>query len=388
MSNFFITIGVINKKMFLMLIYIILNIFVNIYNHNIEYNEVYLFIDGFSYSLGEVSIFFIAQIFKYRRVSTKVKKHMKNYIKDYSILFIIAILYMFMRVLIPFYLLKSDEDDEDKDKYMDLFLVDSLEIVGLTLITHFFLKYKYYIHHIISVIILVIISIIIDLLLGNYSHIITSLVISSLTFVFANSFLYAYYKYMIEQKYYYFMDVLIISGAMDLSLYILCFIIILIVQNIDGTNKLIFQFYDYYKKYGTRQMIFIFLVGFIPRGMILFLLEVHILDSIGIIFLFISYQIGKIPTTIMSIEGFNRWIVLVLSLFQIFFFLFYLEILEYNFWSLNKNTKRSIIKREIRQSIVDDDGDNEIEIKGYDISDNLENLNEMKEVFNDIDNDD
>ena len=138
MSNFFITIGVINKKMFLMLIYIILNIFVNIYNHNIEYNEVYLFIDGFSYSLGEVSIFFIAQIFKYRRVSTKVKKHMKNYIKDYSILFIIAILYMFMRVLIPFYLLKSDEDDEDKDKdkYMDLFLVDSLEIVGLTLILY------------------------------------------------------------------------------------------------------------------------------------------------------------------------------------------------------------------------------------------------------------
>ena len=69
---------------------------------------------------------------------------MKNYIKYYSILFIIAILYMFMRVLIPFYLLKSDEDDEDKDKdkYMDLFLVDSLEIVGLTLITHFFLKYK------------------------------------------------------------------------------------------------------------------------------------------------------------------------------------------------------------------------------------------------------
>ena len=38
--------------------------------------------------------------------------------------------------------------------------------------------------------------------------------------------------------------------------------------------------------------------------------------------------------------------------------------------------------------MMDDDGDNEIEIKGYDISDNLENLNEMKEVFNDIDNDD
>ena len=92
---------------------------------------------------------------------------------------------------------------------------------------------------------------------------------------------------------------------------------------------------------------------------------------------------------IISIEGSNRWIVLALSFVQILFFLFYLEILEFNFCNLNKNTKRNIKKREIKQSIEEnnEDEDYEIDIKGYDFSENvkiqnkIEDLNEMKEIF-------
>jgi hypothetical protein len=45
-----------------------------------------------------------------------------------------------------------------------------------------------------------------------------------------------------------------------------------------------------------------------------------------------------------------------------------LEILEYNFCSLNKNTKKSITEREHKQSIneINDEDDDEIDIKGYD----------------------
>ena len=70
MPNFIITLGTINKKkVHYDNLYININIFLNIYNLNIEYNEVSLFIDGFGYSLGEISVFFIAQIFKYRNFS-------------------------------------------------------------------------------------------------------------------------------------------------------------------------------------------------------------------------------------------------------------------------------------------------------------------------------
>ena len=141
----------------------------------------------------------------------------------------------------------------------------------------------------------------------------------------------------------------------------------------------------------------IFLVGLIPRGLILFLLELKIVDALNPNFLFISYQIGKMPSAIMSIEGKNKWIVLVLQILQIFIGLFYLEILEYNFCSLNKNTKKNIAKREHRQSINEnnfDEDDEDIEIKGgYDIrqsikeQERIKELNEMDEVFEEKEND-
>ena len=183
-------------------------------------------------------------------------------------------------------------------------------------------------------------------------------------------------------------------GIFDLILYLLSLSIILIVQSCKGTYELIFQFYDYYKDYGVWKMVSIFLVGFIPRGFLLFIVEMKTLDMFGPCFVYVIYLVGKVPSIIMSIEGKNRWIILMLSLFQILFSLFYLEILEYNFCSLNKNTKKNISEREHRHSIVEndinnnDDNDNdEIEIKGgYDISEslkvqaNMKNLKEMNEI--------
>ena len=149
MTNFIISFGTINKKMLIPLIYIILYIFYNIYNFSIEYNEVSLFIDGIGFSVGELLIFFIAQFIKYRRNSKKKKKLFnKQYIKDYLILFLINIFYMIMR-LMPFYFLTQDETDAGK--YKELYINDSLEIIFMTLSTWFFLKYKYYIHHFISI---------------------------------------------------------------------------------------------------------------------------------------------------------------------------------------------------------------------------------------------
>ena len=111
-------------------------------------------------------------------------------------------------------------------------------------------------------------------------------------------------------------------------------------------------------------------------------------------FVCLSYLKGKIPSAVIFIEGNNRWIVLVLSVFQILFILFYLEILEYNFCSLNKNTKKSIAEREHRQSINENNNDDEIEIKGYDIKESIKTqekikeLNELKEESEEKENDD
>ena len=128
----------------------------------------------------------------------------------------------------------------------------------------------------------------------------------------------------------------------------------------------------------------------------IFLIEMKIVDMLGPSFVYVSYQISRIPSTIMSIEGNNKWIVLILSLFQILFILFYLEILEFNFCSLNKNTKKNIKDREHRLSISEnnDNYDDEIDLKGYDISgaikiqEKMAELNEMNEMFEEKENED
>ena len=284
--------------------------------------------------------------------------------------------------LIPFYIVK-----DDKYENIQLFVSDTLEIIFITLITYFFLKYKYYIHHIISLIAIVILSVIIDLVLKNYFYVSIGSVVQSISYVFVSSIMYTYFKYLMENKYYYYMDILFIMGIFDSILYTISLGIILLVQHIKGTNKLIFQFYEYYNEFGSWKMISIFLFGLIPRGLITLSLDMKIVDMLGPCFVYVSFEIGKIPSTVISIEGNNRWIVLVLSLFQILFILFYLEILEYNFCSLNKNTRKHISERERKQSSDEsNDIDYEIDIKGYDISDTLKkqektkDLNEMNEL--------
>ena len=119
-------------------------------------------------------------------------------------------------------------------------------------------------------------------------------------------------------------------------------------------------------------MIFRFLVGLIFIGFLIGILEFLILDKLTPNYVIIGYELGKIPTAFILSDGINRWIILIISIFQIISLLFYLEIFEYNFCSLNKNTKRNILEREKRQRTGDIDDDNEIIIKGYDITEPIE----------------
>ena len=393
MAKFIFSLGMINKNLLFPLVCFVIYIFVNIFNLSVDYNEVSVFLDGFGFSLGEIFGFFVGQIIIYKRIDPKKKKIKKKFFLDYFFLFLISAFYLIMGFT-PFFFLKNDKND-DTNVYKELLIFDAIGQILITIVTMFALKYKYYIHHTISLVLIVILSIIMDLILGNFSHTNTFLMIIDLLIIVADSILFSYYKYLMEKKYYHFTDILFAVGIFDLVLFSLPLGIILIEQKIRGTYKLIFQFYEYYKNYGTWRMISIFLVGLIPRGLILFLLEVKIIDTLNPNFLIISYQIGKMPANIISIEGNNKWIVLVLQILQIFIGLFYLEILEYNFCSLNNNTIKNISERGHRQSIseINDNDDDEIEIKeGYDIRESIktqekfEELNEMNEVFEEKEN--
>ena len=296
--------------------------------------------------------------------------------KSYFILFLILTFYRIPDVLEIFIL---NDKNEENFVYKQLFINDSLEIIFISLTTYFLLKYKYYIHHIISVVIFIILSVINDLLLDNYINVNLYTILSSILYVVVNGIYYSYLKYMIEYKYLYFLDILFFAGVFNFITYFISFILYIIVNIVNGKKTVYFELFDFYNEYGAWRIILPFLFGIFVSGFSIDSIEYAIINEITPNYVIIGIEISKIPSSIMGIEGNKKWFVLIVSIFQIFSTLFYLEILEFNFCSLNKNTKKNIMKRETN-SFFFPDSNSEIDIKGYDISDGFENQEKVKEL--------
>ena len=329
-----ISIGMINKKLLYPLIYLITYAPLIIYWSHNETNIITIAIDSFGASIGQILSVFIK--FKFRYKLKKNNKIEHNYFKDFFIQFLINIVFLIS------YIFGANIEKQGKEtNYVNKFYInDAIVIIFITIITHFILKDKYYIHHIISLTVIAILSTTIDLILKNFFHTKIFLVISSIIYVFADSLLFSYYKYFIEFKYYYFLDPLFAEGIINIFLR--------------------------------------FFISLIFKGFIIGLLGFLIVKELTPNFVVIAYGLARIPSSIIEIEDSNRWIILSISIIQMVFLFFYLEIIEYNFCSLNKNTKRNILLREQKQkpdSIYCDNDDNtdEVTIKGYDITEGLKN---------------
>ena len=216
MSNFIISLGTINKKYSLILIYIICYVFFNLFLVDDTTTEISYYIGGFGYSIGEILSFFIATKIKYHRITNKNKdKSRKRFIKGYLILLVIDFFYL-IRENAYIYLLNNNIQD------YSLYINEGIEIILLTLITYFLLKYKYYIHHLISIAILVLLCIIIDLILDNFSKATYFYTLESVFYVLMDSLIFSYIKYLMEYKYFYFMDIIFTFGMFE---FLFCFIL-------------------------------------------------------------------------------------------------------------------------------------------------------------------
>ena len=352
MSKCIISLGSINKKLFIPLAYIILYFVINIINsYDSEANDlVIFFIDIFGISISEVMAFFIGMGFRYISHKKKRKNVSKqNYFKDFSILFLLTIFYV-ANTFSPYYLKEEEEKKDDTSR--ELYINDAIELILITLVTLIFLKYKYYIHHIISIIIIIILCIITDIILDNFHHTNIYIIISSILLIVADSLLYSYLKYLINHKYYFFLDVLFIYGIFNFILYSISFIIVIYIQKLNGSYEIIFQFYNFYVMKGVQYFLLRFFFGLFFVGFFADILEFSMLYKLTPNYVIIGYELGRIPSNLIDIEDYKKWIILIISLFQIMSLSFYLEILEYNFCSLNKNTRKNIKDRERSQTKI------------------------------------
>ena len=221
-------------------------------------------------------------------------------------------------------------------------------------------------------------AVIVDISLWNYSNLDSFFVLISIIFIFADTLLYSYFKYLLEFKYYYFLDVLLIYGIINFCIYLVIFLIVLFIPDIQNSKTIITLFFDYYEQLGIWPLIFQILLSIFIFGFLTGLLESLILNELTPNHIIIAYELGRIPISIIKNEGVKRWIILIISIFQTICLSFYIEIFECNFCSLNKNTKRNILKRELGQDKEYDVDEDEISYKGYNITE-MVNKNETTE---------
>ena len=375
-----ISLGLISKKLIWTLIYIIIYACFNIYRIYNKDNIVTLTMETAGVSIGQILTVFVNCAFKYKYKRRKIFK--QNYFKDFFILALINFFYLIGELFGTF----LGKDDDGANYVNKFYFNEAIEIIFLSIITYYILKYKYYIHHVISMTAIVILSTSTDIVLKNFSHTNIFLVINSIIHVLADSALFCYYKYLIEFKYYYFLDVLLGEGIIHFSFLLLAFFFLLLFQNLTNSKTLITEISEYYEEFGIGNILLRFFFFFFIRGLAIGLFGFEILKELTPNHVIIAYELGRIPSSIIQIEGINKWIILIISLFQIIFLLFFLEIIEYNFCSLNENTKRSILERERKQNNFnnEDDKENEIILKGYDISAGFKNENNIETELEEI----
>ena len=91
------------------------------------------------------------------------------------------------------------------------------------------------------------------------------------------------------------------------------------------------------------------------------------LENLSVNNMMISYELGKIAKILDGSKSDKKWYSIILFILQFIILLFFLEIFEFNFCNLNKNTKRNIEERslttmDMRESI---NSVNNIDINGY-----------------------
>ena len=210
----FISYGRIDKKLFLVVAMILLKLIDLIINSEVpsEYANGILFI--FEEELGPI-ITGIILYFVFKN-QTKEKKESKKSIK-YIIILILSrgfnICYEYFYV--------SLMEDEKYNYYCLLNTANGIEIIIITFAASLLLKYRYYAHHKICMLIYCVSGITIDIILGNYKIPNYTYIAIYIIFICNEIFLYVYIKYMMDKLYYQYTEIIIYWGLIGIMIIVI-----------------------------------------------------------------------------------------------------------------------------------------------------------------------
>ena len=366
MAKCFIIIGRINKKLFLLLfagltqiIYYVIIIFC-------RQNKDYKFQNTFLYclvvSISQILVRLYPLILKIpNEQAQNIKLTKKKKFLHYFFLCLIFVPMTFLGYIYDSFQKEGKgEDKQEKDegdsseKSSNLFpdnnpITLCLEMIFLIFISTFCLKYKYFKHHIISLVVLIIIGIL--FFCSDYERFFGENFKSYIIFIIPHAALDAayrcYQKYLMEKFYYPYWNIALVPGIVLFPIALFLFLYGLLRDNsIKTVNDFLVDFFVF-------RIVLPFLLNIImcPLTIMIvyyfspdYILIISLLAGIGETLIIVKQNIVYLAFYIPSI------------IIQFFFMMIYLEILELNFCGLNKNTKRNIhLRGEIDQLFVRED---------------------------------
>ena len=348
--------GRINKKLILPVLLSITQIIFLIFNKYYPKTTYNIIFQLYCLSLGQLMIRFLPCILKIKNDEKKGKEIKKRKCLHY---FFLCLIFGFNQNLHFARIITNNIFLDEKTSYIsNLFLVNdfiilSIEISFMAIFSKFLLKYKYFKHHIISIILFIILGIICEVIIvkndGNknisnkwYWIVNIIRVVNSLV----DALYFCYQKYMMEVLYYPYWNIAFIPAIFMLAYATILLIIILVIP-IASIIK-IQIFYSYFTNTN----------GWIIFGKVIIVVFIHVILcplTILIIFYFspnFLLIIFQLSTIVFSLIEKPRESVNCIPLYIIQFLvlMIHLEILELNFCGLNKYTKRNIELRGLNDS--------------------------------------
>ena len=360
MKKKLIILGDLNSKYLLSLFLAIGHIGYNIFMNYFPGGRQNIVLELYSTSLGDTFVTFIPYILKFSAEDKKNDKikTIKKWL-HYSILVLSYFLNISMKIILGWITKGNTQAKEINPLFEGPFLYIVVEMIFLTIVSIILLKYKYYIHHYISMAIFIIIGIICDLTLNYYNQMIEngfSVVLIEFLVVFSYGIYFYYIKYMMEVLYYPYWKICLCIGLSLLCLTTLILVFVLVDKDkSQSQSTLISDFYLYFQEVHPGliigKQIFIIISKFITFT--LYMLNIYYFNPN---FTLISFHLAKFTLNLIDLikDEPEKLYNLIFFVIQFISLMFYLEIFEFNFCNLNKNTRRNIKLR----GLLDVSGEN------------------------------
>ena len=350
--------GRVDKKLLLIVLMFVIQLvhLITIYEGANYYQDTFVsLLNDFSPIIGGIALYFIFKNKKNVQHNTSGKSK-KNFTYVIILFFLLGI-HASVDYCFPYFV---TEQRYKINNILNTF--NGVTIIIITLVTLFLLKYKYYIHHYITMVLFSVLGVIADVIMGGYKIINFRYAYIFIIVLFDEVMISCYMKFMMDKLYYQYTEVLIYYGLSKLISdvgFMTGLGIYEYKNDITSDNaqyRYIFNsIQTYFQTTNVATIIFFQFIFFLILFFIKWLLYVQIIyylrpnhtiinDEINVFESQIIYK--KIENAELNIKNTDKYYTFIPFILQMLCLLFYFEILELNFCKLNNDTVKNIQKRE------------------------------------------